>query len=65
MNTTLKNVPIGWNKKPMFVQTQIKVATIKISSDQNNKAESFRRLNTRAPPFLGATINALIIPYFT
>jgi hypothetical protein len=49
----------------MFVQTQIKVATIKISSDQNNKAESFRRLNTRAPPFLGATINALIIPYFT
>lgn len=61
MKTTLKNVPIGWNRKPILVQTQIKVATIKISSDQNNKDDSFRRLNTRAPPLLGAIINAALM----
>ncbi len=36
----------------MFVQTQIKVATIKISSDQNINADSLKRLNTATPPLI-------------
>lgn len=52
MNTTLKKTPIGWNRNPIFVQTQIKVATIKISSDQNINADSLKRLNTATPPLI-------------
>ncbi|KRM60230.1 hypothetical protein FD44_GL000103 [Secundilactobacillus malefermentans DSM 5705 = KCTC 3548] len=41
MKTTWKNVPIGANKKLIFVQAQITATTIRISNDQNIMGEFF------------------------